>query len=215
MNTNTLISPADNQQCLTNINIACFVLSYSNKAASSSWRRLPSISRTGGEDTSAHGRVFLNQCEKGFNPQSESGPQQPAGLDPQHRPWWSLALYKWLHAGTGTDQENLTLSLFWCDVLYSLYELIYYLCLLWMSLPPGLFLSFNEVSCWQWIKSIDDVGRTYYYQRDGTNSQWNLPEVSYKWVNDSDLQIIWWTRVCSSSIILSAKWCDENDLSSL
>uniref|UniRef100_A0A672RM22 Rho GTPase activating protein 27 n=1 Tax=Sinocyclocheilus grahami TaxID=75366 RepID=A0A672RM22_SINGR len=30
-----------------------------------------------------------------------------------------------------------------------------------------------------WIKSLDDRGRTYYYLRDGSKSQWNLPEVRY------------------------------------
>lgn len=29
----------------------------------------------------------------------------------------------------------------------------------------------------QWIKSVDDRGQTYYYLRDGSKSQWNLPEV--------------------------------------
>uniref|UniRef100_A0A3B3UK25 Rho GTPase activating protein 27 n=1 Tax=Poecilia latipinna TaxID=48699 RepID=A0A3B3UK25_9TELE len=29
----------------------------------------------------------------------------------------------------------------------------------------------------KWIKSVDDQGQTYYYLRDGTKSEWNLPEV--------------------------------------
>ncbi|XP_056627241.1 rho GTPase-activating protein 27 [Triplophysa dalaica] len=42
--------------------------------------------------------------------------------------------------------------------------------------PDGVWLFTSDYTQEQWIKSIDDVGRTYYYQRDGTNSQWNLPE---------------------------------------
>lgn len=30
----------------------------------------------------------------------------------------------------------------------------------------------------QWIKSVDDQGQTYYYLRDGSKSQWHLPEVN-------------------------------------
>lgn len=30
----------------------------------------------------------------------------------------------------------------------------------------------------QWIKSVDERGQTYYYLRDGSKSQWNLPEVN-------------------------------------
>uniref|UniRef100_W5N6C8 Rho GTPase activating protein 27 n=1 Tax=Lepisosteus oculatus TaxID=7918 RepID=W5N6C8_LEPOC len=28
----------------------------------------------------------------------------------------------------------------------------------------------------QWIRSVDDLGQTYFYTTDGTKSQWNLPE---------------------------------------
>uniref|UniRef100_A0A668AHQ3 Rho GTPase activating protein 27 n=1 Tax=Myripristis murdjan TaxID=586833 RepID=A0A668AHQ3_9TELE len=31
-----------------------------------------------------------------------------------------------------------------------------------------------------WIKSLDDRGQTYYYLRDGSKSQWNLPEVKLR-----------------------------------
>uniref|UniRef100_A0A671RAH9 Rho GTPase-activating protein 12-like n=1 Tax=Sinocyclocheilus anshuiensis TaxID=1608454 RepID=A0A671RAH9_9TELE len=51
---------------------------------------------------------------------------------------------------------------------------------------PGQFLEdcpvwrFYVTILWYlcWIKSLDDRGRTYYYLRDGSKSQWNLPEVS-------------------------------------
>ncbi|XP_026078916.1 rho GTPase-activating protein 27 [Carassius auratus] len=54
--------------------------------------------------------------------------------------------------------------------------------------PPGWTLSIDPEGAWvftsdytqeQWIKSLDDRGRTYYYLRDGSKSQWNLPEVRY------------------------------------
>uniref|UniRef100_A0A671KJ45 Rho GTPase-activating protein 27-like n=1 Tax=Sinocyclocheilus anshuiensis TaxID=1608454 RepID=A0A671KJ45_9TELE len=56
------------------------------------------------------------------------------------------------------------------------------------SVPPGWTLSIDPEGAWvftsdytqeQWIKSLDDRGRTYYYLRDGSKSQWNLPEVRY------------------------------------
>ena len=37
------------------------------------------------------------------------------------------------------------------------------------------YVSFLVAS--QWIKSRDEHGQTYYYLRDGSKSQWNLPEV--------------------------------------
>ncbi|XP_039520652.1 rho GTPase-activating protein 15-like isoform X2 [Pimephales promelas] len=55
------------------------------------------------------------------------------------------------------------------------------------STPPGWTLSIDPEGTWvftshftqeQWIKSLDDRGRTYYYLRDGSKSQWNLPEYS-------------------------------------
>ncbi|XP_026133056.1 rho GTPase-activating protein 27-like [Carassius auratus] len=55
------------------------------------------------------------------------------------------------------------------------------------SVPPGWTLSIDPEGTWvftsdytqeQWIKSIDDRGRTYYYLEDGSKSQWNLPEYS-------------------------------------
>ncbi|ROL53938.1 Rho GTPase-activating protein 27 [Anabarilius grahami] len=53
------------------------------------------------------------------------------------------------------------------------------------STPPGWTLRVDPEGTWvftsdytqeQWIKSLDDRGRTYYYLRDGSKSQWNLPE---------------------------------------
>ncbi|XP_076844066.1 rho GTPase-activating protein 27 isoform X2 [Brachyhypopomus gauderio] len=53
--------------------------------------------------------------------------------------------------------------------------------------PPGWRLSIDADGAWiftseytqeQWIKSLDDRGQTYYYLRDGSKSQWNLPELS-------------------------------------
>uniref|UniRef100_A0A3B5LB15 Uncharacterized protein n=1 Tax=Xiphophorus couchianus TaxID=32473 RepID=A0A3B5LB15_9TELE len=54
------------------------------------------------------------------------------------------------------------------------------------STPPGWNLTVEPNGTWvftsenspdQWIKSVDDQGQTYYYLRDGTKSEWNLPEV--------------------------------------
>ncbi|KAL2100555.1 hypothetical protein ACEWY4_002316 [Coilia grayii] len=36
----------------------------------------------------------------------------------------------------------------------------------------------NERTQEQWIQSKDDKGKTYYYLKDGSKSQWNLPELS-------------------------------------
>nr|XP_015818252.2 rho GTPase-activating protein 27 isoform X1 [Nothobranchius furzeri] len=53
------------------------------------------------------------------------------------------------------------------------------------STPPGWNLNVDPNGTWvfssqnspdEWIKSVDDQGQTYYYLRDGTRSQWNLPE---------------------------------------
>uniref|UniRef100_A0A1A7WI68 Rho GTPase activating protein 27 n=2 Tax=Iconisemion striatum TaxID=60296 RepID=A0A1A7WI68_9TELE len=53
------------------------------------------------------------------------------------------------------------------------------------STPPGWNLNIDPNGTWvfssencpdEWIKSVDDQGQTYYYLRDGTRSQWNLPE---------------------------------------
>lgn len=43
--------------------------------------------------------------------------------------------------------------------------------------PNGTWVFTSEHSPEQWIKSRDDRGQTYYYLRDGSKSQWNLPEV--------------------------------------
>uniref|UniRef100_A0A3B4X922 Rho GTPase activating protein 27 n=1 Tax=Seriola lalandi dorsalis TaxID=1841481 RepID=A0A3B4X922_SERLL len=44
--------------------------------------------------------------------------------------------------------------------------------------PNGTWVFTSEHSPDQWIKSMDDRGQTYYYLRDGSKSQWNLPEVT-------------------------------------
>lgn len=53
------------------------------------------------------------------------------------------------------------------------------------SAPPGWKLFVEHDGTWvftsehsqeQWIKSLDDQGQTYYYLKDGSRSQWNLPE---------------------------------------
>ncbi|KAK1794339.1 hypothetical protein P4O66_011229, partial [Electrophorus voltai] len=53
--------------------------------------------------------------------------------------------------------------------------------------PPGWHLSVDADGAWvftseytqeQWIKSLDERGQTYYYLRDGSKSQWNLPELT-------------------------------------
>ncbi|XP_008285757.1 rho GTPase-activating protein 15 isoform X2 [Stegastes partitus] len=43
--------------------------------------------------------------------------------------------------------------------------------------PCGTWVFTSDSSPDQWIKSMDDRGQTYYYLRDGSRSQWNLPEV--------------------------------------
>ncbi|XP_029383642.1 rho GTPase-activating protein 27 isoform X3 [Echeneis naucrates] len=43
--------------------------------------------------------------------------------------------------------------------------------------PNGTWVFTSEHSPDQWIKSMDDRGQAYYYLRDGSRSQWNLPEV--------------------------------------
>ncbi|XP_024141066.2 rho GTPase-activating protein 27 isoform X1 [Oryzias melastigma] len=42
--------------------------------------------------------------------------------------------------------------------------------------PNGTWVFTNDNSPDQWIKSVDEQGQTYYYLRDGSRSQWNLPE---------------------------------------
>ncbi|XP_041939394.1 rho GTPase-activating protein 27 isoform X4 [Alosa sapidissima] len=42
--------------------------------------------------------------------------------------------------------------------------------------PDGAWVFTSEHTHEQWIKSLDDRGQTYYYLRDGSRSQWNLPE---------------------------------------
>lgn len=42
--------------------------------------------------------------------------------------------------------------------------------------PNGMWVFTSENSPDQWIKSVDDRGQTYYYLRDGSKSQWSLPE---------------------------------------
>ncbi|XP_048871360.1 rho GTPase-activating protein 27-like isoform X5 [Brienomyrus brachyistius] len=44
--------------------------------------------------------------------------------------------------------------------------------------PDGLLVFTSDITQEQWIKSVDDRGQTYYYLRDGSKSQWNLPELS-------------------------------------
>ncbi|KAI4884517.1 hypothetical protein NFI96_020486 [Prochilodus magdalenae] len=55
------------------------------------------------------------------------------------------------------------------------------------STPAGWTLNIDPDGAWvftsdhtqeQWIKSLDERGQTYYYLRDGSKSQWNLPELS-------------------------------------
>ncbi|XP_053367366.1 rho GTPase-activating protein 27 isoform X2 [Clarias gariepinus] len=55
------------------------------------------------------------------------------------------------------------------------------------SAPAGWTLSVDSDGVWiftndhtqeQWIKSLDDRGQTYYYQKDGSKSEWNLPDLS-------------------------------------
>ncbi|KAJ8345466.1 hypothetical protein SKAU_G00296590 [Synaphobranchus kaupii] len=44
--------------------------------------------------------------------------------------------------------------------------------------PEGKIVFTSEHTQEQWIRSVDKRGQTYYYQRDGSKSQWNLPEIS-------------------------------------
>ncbi|XP_030630924.1 rho GTPase-activating protein 27 [Chanos chanos] len=43
--------------------------------------------------------------------------------------------------------------------------------------PDGTWVFTSDYTQEQWIKSLDERGQTYYYLRDGSQSQWNLPEV--------------------------------------
>ncbi|XP_036429039.1 rho GTPase-activating protein 12 isoform X2 [Colossoma macropomum] len=43
--------------------------------------------------------------------------------------------------------------------------------------PDGAWVFTSEHTQEQWIKSLDDRGQTYYYLRDGSRSQWTLPEL--------------------------------------
>ncbi|XP_026171478.1 rho GTPase-activating protein 12 [Mastacembelus armatus] len=42
--------------------------------------------------------------------------------------------------------------------------------------PNGTWVFTSEHSADEWIQSVDERGQTYYYLRDGSKSQWNLPE---------------------------------------
>ncbi|KAI5609749.1 rho GTPase-activating protein 27 isoform X2, partial [Silurus asotus] len=56
--------------------------------------------------------------------------------------------------------------------------------------PDGVWVFTNDQTQEQWIKSLDDRGQTYYYLKDGSKSEWNLPEVSeniYHKINGSFL----------------------------
>ncbi|KAF7705042.1 rho GTPase-activating protein 27 isoform X2 [Silurus meridionalis] len=44
--------------------------------------------------------------------------------------------------------------------------------------PDGVWVFTNDQTQEQWIKSLDDRGQTYYYLKDGSKSEWNLPELS-------------------------------------
>ncbi|XP_060795511.1 rho GTPase-activating protein 27 isoform X2 [Neoarius graeffei] len=44
--------------------------------------------------------------------------------------------------------------------------------------PDGVWVFTNDHTQEQWIKSLDDRGQTYYYLKDGSKSEWNLPELS-------------------------------------
>ncbi|KAJ0060075.1 hypothetical protein NL108_002880, partial [Boleophthalmus pectinirostris] len=43
----------------------------------------------------------------------------------------------------------------------------------------GTWVFTNEHTPEQWIKSVDEQGQTYYYLRDGSKSQWTLPEAPF------------------------------------
>uniref|UniRef100_A0A3P8RWA6 Rho GTPase activating protein 27 n=1 Tax=Amphiprion percula TaxID=161767 RepID=A0A3P8RWA6_AMPPE len=57
--------------------------------------------------------------------------------------------------------------------------------------PGGTWVFTSENSPDQWIKSVDDRGQTYYYVRDGSRSQWNLPEVKilHSFTNSPQLMV--------------------------
>ncbi|KAJ8379032.1 hypothetical protein AAFF_G00232010 [Aldrovandia affinis] len=42
--------------------------------------------------------------------------------------------------------------------------------------PDGKWVFTSESTQEQWIKSLDERGQAYYYLKDGSRSQWNLPE---------------------------------------
>ncbi|GAA6073157.1 rho GTPase-activating protein 27 [Tachysurus ichikawai] len=44
--------------------------------------------------------------------------------------------------------------------------------------PDGVWIFTNDHTQEQWVKSLDDRGQTYYYLKDGSKSEWSLPELS-------------------------------------
>ncbi|XP_064177818.1 rho GTPase-activating protein 27-like isoform X2 [Anguilla rostrata] len=44
--------------------------------------------------------------------------------------------------------------------------------------PDGKWVFTCESTQEQWIKSVDERGQAYYYSRDGSRSQWTLPEIA-------------------------------------
>ncbi|XP_077360007.1 rho GTPase-activating protein 15-like isoform X2 [Festucalex cinctus] len=44
--------------------------------------------------------------------------------------------------------------------------------------PDGTWVFTNMHTLDQWVKSMDDLGQTYYYLKDGSKSLWTLPDVS-------------------------------------
>uniref|UniRef100_A0A3Q2CML6 Rho GTPase activating protein 27 n=1 Tax=Cyprinodon variegatus TaxID=28743 RepID=A0A3Q2CML6_CYPVA len=87
------------------------------------------------------------------------------------------------------------------------------------STPPGWNLTVEPNGTWvftsenspdQWIKSVDDQGQTYYYLRDGSKSEWNLPEVKillyFKDMFSKLTGILNKTKVCENGKKVRKNW---------
>uniref|UniRef100_A0A3Q2Y714 Rho GTPase activating protein 27 n=1 Tax=Hippocampus comes TaxID=109280 RepID=A0A3Q2Y714_HIPCM len=76
--------------------------------------------------------------------------------------------------------------------------------------PDGTWVFSNEYSLEQWVKSVDDLGQTYYYLKDGSKSQWNLPKVSASFLgsesNDPTSRYFLGCRIREAFVLSGCIW---------